>query len=175
MTQQHRGEFYASSASVEREGALPPIYGGRLRLIAIATLLACSATHIPSNPSAIQPEDEFSVRPASVALSRHRTPKPSRHHRTPPSLSRILACIRHYESRGNYRAVSSTGKYRNAYQMNRGFWLRYGGDPALAGDKHDRSTWRWEHASPAEQDAVAARGYQARGLQPWPTPAKRCA
>lgn len=78
----------------------------------------------------------------------------------------VLACIRHYESRGNYRAVSPSGKYRNAYQMDTDFWLTYGGNPDLAG--------RHEKASVAEQDAVAKRGLAARGLNPWPTPRKYC-
>lgn len=75
---------------------------------------------------------------------------------------RVAACIRSYESdtAGGYRAVSPSGKYRGAYQMDNDFWLAYGGDPALTGI-HER-------ASVEEQDAVAYRGWLARGLAPWP-------
>jgi hypothetical protein len=92
-------------------------------------------------------------------------------------LRRVLACIRWWESRGSggYRAVNATGKYRGAYQVDRQFWLDHGGDPSFAGDPDDRSTWSWELAPPAMQDAVAADGYAARDLRPWPVPSRRCA
>lgn len=74
----------------------------------------------------------------------------------------LLACIRSYESGGDYGAVSPSGQYRGAYQFDRGTWSSAGGsgDPAAA--------------PPAEQDARAWALYQSRGLQPWPTPARRC-
>lgn len=94
----------------------------------------------------------------------------------PPSLEPVLACIRRIESGGSggYRAVSRSGRYRGAYQFDRHFWLTYGGDPAYAGLPGDRATWRWELAPPAVQDAVALRGYAARGLSPWPSPRRAC-
>lgn len=78
----------------------------------------------------------------------------------------VLRCIRKYESTNDYTAVNPSGKYRNAYQMDRDFWLTYGGDPSYTG--------RHEHAPPRMQDRVAVRGLKARGLGPWPTPEKRC-
>lgn len=74
----------------------------------------------------------------------------------------VLACIRRIESGGRYDAVSASGKYRGAYQFDASTWRANGGtgDPAAA--------------SPAEQDRVAARLLARRGLQPWPTPSRRC-
>lgn len=77
-------------------------------------------------------------------------------------MTRVLACIRHYESRGNYRAVSRSGKYLGAYQFSRGTWRSVGGSGNPA------------HASPDEQDARAESLYHKRGLRPWPTPRVRC-
>lgn len=84
----------------------------------------------------------------------------------PKSEAEILACIREIESDGNYRAVSPNGLYKGAYQMDDDFWREYGGDPALTGRHHE--------APPAQQDAVAARGYRHRGLAPWPSTVEVC-
>ncbi|MDP9070194.1 MAG: transglycosylase family protein, partial [Actinomycetota bacterium] len=78
-----------------------------------------------------------------------------------------LACIRRVESGGNYGAVSPSGIYRGAYQMDDDFWRKYGGDAALTG--------RHEQASAAQQDAVAGRGFRDRGLDPWPSAVTECA
>ncbi len=66
------------------------------------------------------------------------------------------AALRKCESGGNYAAVSASGRYRGAYQFDRGTWANYGsaGDPAAA--------------SPAEQDRRAKRLYSDRGRSPWP-------
>lgn len=71
------------------------------------------------------------------------------------------------ESGGNYSAVSPSGMYRGAYQMDNDFWVTYGNDDSLAGHH--------ETASPAAQDAAAARGLRARGLAPWPQAVEECA
>ena len=65
--------------------------------------------------------------------------------------------LRQCESGGNYRAVSSDGTYRGAYQFDSATWRGVGGtgDPAAA--------------SPAEQDARALMLYQQRGASPWPS------
>ena len=70
--------------------------------------------------------------------------------------AQMLAKIRHCESRGNYSIVSSSGKYRGAYQFDRRTWQGVGGagDPAAA--------------SPAEQDYRALILYRQRGRRPWP-------
>ena len=57
--------------------------------------------------------------------------------------------------------------YRGAYQMDNDFWVTYGNDDSLAGHH--------ETASPAAQDAAAARGLRARGLAPWPQAVEECA
>lgn len=78
--------------------------------------------------------------------------------------SRLLACIRYWESRGRYWIDTGNG-YHGAYQFDWRTWIAFGGqgNPALA--------------SPAEQDAVAVRtiAYDG-GVKPWrwPTPSRRC-
>jgi hypothetical protein len=71
------------------------------------------------------------------------------------SSSCTLAVIRERESGGDYSAVSSSGKYRGAYQFDARTWASVGGtgDPAAA--------------SPEEQDARAAELMRQRGTQPW--------
>lgn len=99
-----------------------------------------------------------------------RPPRASRRQPRPPAPTEgmpgqdvTLACIRHWESRNNYRAVSRSGRYRGAYQFDQATYEANGGtgDPA--------------EASVEEQDAAAATLLSRRGLQPWPTPARRCA
>jgi hypothetical protein len=74
-----------------------------------------------------------------------------------------LAQLRQCESGGNYRAVSSSGRYRGAYQFDQGTWnsvasrhhgLLVGLDPA--------------GAHPAQQDLMARALWSERGNQPWP-------
>lgn len=74
-----------------------------------------------------------------------------------------LRCIRHFESRGRYDAVNASGRHRGAYQFDLPTWRSVGG----VGDPVE--------ASIAEQDLRAALLLRRRGLQPWPTPARRCA
>jgi len=71
--------------------------------------------------------------------------------------------LRQCESTGNYSAVSSSGRYRGAYQFNRTTWDGVAGrhDPSLVGI--DPAA-----ASPADQDAMAFALYEDRGDQPWP-------
>jgi hypothetical protein len=74
----------------------------------------------------------------------------------------LLACIRSYESGGDYGAVSPSGQYLGAYQFDLQTWRSVGGSGNPA------------NAAPAEQDARAWALYESRGLAPWPTPARRC-
>ena len=88
--------------------------------------------------------------------------------RQPPQLYRILlmrnypwalgwlASTRSCESGGNYRAVSSSGAYRGAYQFDYGTWAEVGGSGDPAG------------AHPWEQDYRAARLYAVAGAGRWP-------
>jgi hypothetical protein len=80
------------------------------------------------------------------------------------ALGRLRAC----ESGGNYRAVSSTGTYRGAYQFSRTTWNgvaaanfpQYNGvDPAAA--------------APEVQDAFTRALYVQLGAAPWPVCGKR--
>lgn len=70
------------------------------------------------------------------------------------------AVLRKCESTNNYLAVSKSGTYRGAYQMDKSFYLTHGGDRAYLP--------RFEQAPPAMQDAIAYRGWKKRGWQPWP-------
>ena len=63
--------------------------------------------------------------------------------------------LRQCESGGNYSINTGNGYY-GAYQFNIGTWRAYGGS-GLPSD-----------ASPAEQDRIARKLYQARGWSPWP-------
>jgi peptidoglycan hydrolase CwlO-like protein len=67
-----------------------------------------------------------------------------------------LARIRQCESGGNYSIVSSSGRYRGAYQFDASTWRSVGGagDPAAA--------------APAEQDYRALLLLRQRGTRPWP-------
>jgi hypothetical protein len=68
----------------------------------------------------------------------------------------LLAKIRWCESRGDYQAVSSSGRYRGAYQFDQRTWGSVGGngDPAAA--------------PPPEQDARALQLLRTRGPRAWP-------
>lgn len=65
------------------------------------------------------------------------------------------SALRHCESSGNYHSVSSTGKYRGAYQFDQPTWESVGG------------TGRPDQASKGEQDYRALYLYRMRGWQPW--------
>lgn len=73
----------------------------------------------------------------------------------------FLAKVRQCESRGNYSIVSSTGRYRGAYQFSVQTWQGVGGtgDPAAA--------------PPAEQDARALALLRLQGKRAWPVCSQR--
>jgi hypothetical protein len=73
------------------------------------------------------------------------------------------AALRTCESGGDYSIVSSSGRYRGAYQFARTTWdsVAERHDPSLVGV--DPAT-----ASPAEQDAMARALYREAGAGPWP-------
>lgn len=66
------------------------------------------------------------------------------------------AALRWCESRGDYGAISASGRFRGAYQFHTGTWEAVGGvgDPAAA--------------APGEQDLRARLLYDLRGSDPWP-------
>ena len=116
---------------------------------------AARAAAAASNPSASAPS-----RPSSGgASSGGSAPAPSSGGalgNPTASESATLAKIRQCESRGNYSIVSSTGRYRGAYQFDHTTWRAVGGsgDPAAA--------------SPQEQDYRALLLLRMRGTRPWP-------
>ncbi|UDY34841.1 transglycosylase family protein [Dermatobacter hominis] len=73
----------------------------------------------------------------------------------------FLAKVRQCESGGDYTAVSSTGRYRGAYQFSVETWRGVGGsgDPAAA--------------PPAEQDARALALLRLQGKRAWPVCGRR--
>jgi uncharacterized protein YlxW (UPF0749 family) len=78
-----------------------------------------------------------------------------------PEEAAFLAKVRQCESGGNYSIVSSTGRYRGAYQFSVQTWQGVGGtgDPAAA--------------SPAEQDARALALLRLQGTRAWPVCSRR--
>lgn len=79
----------------------------------------------------------------------------------------VARCIRHWESGHDYRAVSARGSFRGAYQFSQGTF------DSIGPDRFDGL--RANRAPKYLQDLKARRLWQKRGLQPWPTPRRRCA
>jgi hypothetical protein len=79
---------------------------------------------------------------------------------TPDQWAALRAC----ESNGNYQAVSSTGRFRGAYQFSQPTWDFVAGTvaPHLVGQ--DPAA-----AAPADQDLLARTLHGMRGSSPWPT------
>lgn len=73
------------------------------------------------------------------------------------------AALRQCESGGDYSIVSSSGRYRGAYQFARSTWdsVAEYHDPSLVGVDP-------AHASRADQDAMASALYDEQGAGPWP-------
>ena len=70
---------------------------------------------------------------------------------------RIIYC----ESTDNPRVVSVHNgvTYYGLYQMNRDFWITYGGNASYLSDPFNAPVWL--------QNEVAYRGFLARGYEPW--------
>ena len=110
--------------------------------------------------------------PERVALAErvHHAIDPNR--AVPPSEA-LLGCIRKYETgggtdtRGNY---ASNGRYKGAYQFDQRTW-----DAAARSSVHTDWYGRNPATAPHEiQDSMASHLYRQRGLQPWPTPKRKC-
>lgn len=82
----------------------------------------------------------------------------------PTSTVEHLARIKQCESRGNYAAVSASGKYRGAYQFSRATW---DGNAARAG-RPDLVGQDPAAVAPGDQDAMAVALYEASGPGQWP-------
>jgi hypothetical protein len=131
------------------------------------TEVLAPALHIERAPEAADPTEGLAsvldmhaaraLRPRSTRSTRQRSTVAASSRAAHPSAggSCTLAVIRQRESGGDYTAVSSSGKYRGAYQFDARTWASVGGtgDPAAA--------------SPEEQDARAAELLRRRGTQPW--------
>lgn len=76
--------------------------------------------------------------------------------------AQFFECIRWRESRGNYKAVDRTGKFRGAYQFYQGGWDTFALQvaPQWVGTPPDE-------APPTIQDAVATAAYRQLGASPW--------
>ena len=72
---------------------------------------------------------------------------------------KLSGALKQCESGNNPTIHNSTGKYHGLYQFDLSTWNSYRGGISGADDAHK--------ASVAEQDAVAFKLFQARGLQPW--------
>lgn len=128
-----------------------------------------STTVAPPDPSATEAPPAPASTAAPVAA-----PSSGRPATSPPVwevpaevVATTLACIRQWETGGGVPGAadytSRSGPHGGAYQFDQGTWESVGGTGAP------------EDASPAEQDARAERLLAERGLQPWPTPSRRCA
>lgn len=107
----------------------------------------------PSQPGEAAGGHVGSVSPDAQAPSNHEDSSPPLGGSTAGG---TFACIRHFESDGNYDERSNPS-YRGAYQIGYQEWADMGG----AGDPAD--------ASPGEQDMRAERLQAARGWAPWTT------
>lgn len=141
---------------------------------------------VGGNPNLIYPGQALTLptghvdAPADVALvaPTPRTPpvpaKPTHHHvaapsTTPPPSARVNlgnyggfeACVIRRESSGNPQVMNASGHY-GLFQFDFRTWVSGGGSPSTFG-----------HASVAEQEAVFARVYAARGTEPW-SPSDHC-
>jgi len=74
-----------------------------------------------------------------------------------------LARLRNCESNGNYGAVSSSGRYRGAYQFSRSTWNSTAGGFLDAYVNIDPAK-----AAPHIQDAMARLLWKHSGTSPWP-------
>ena len=82
---------------------------------------------------------------------------------TTKSVDAFFECIKWRESRNNYGAVNSTGTFMGAYQFYQGGWDTFAGRIG----RHDLVGVKPNHASPADQDAVALAAYNELGAKPW--------
>lgn len=118
--------------------------------------LACAAALVVATvtiSAACDPRALFVFRAKANAL------RAVEHVLSPAQLARLRAC----ESGGNYRAVSSSGRFRGAYQFDQATWNGVAARhlPWLVGIDPIR-------VSTNEQDAMARALWSERGPAPWP-------
>lgn len=102
----------------------------------------------------------------SVRFARTSTTAPSRASHAAASMpvptARDWACIRWFESRGNYRISSGLEPYGGAYQFSLSTWRSLGGRGLPS------------QAPPSEQDSLALKLWRERGWEPWPESSRLC-
>ncbi len=131
--------------------------GAALERAVAARAAARAATTTTTDPGTSSPRR--SSAPASSSAAGLAAPRPVGG--ATAEEAAFLAKVRQCESRGNYSIVSSTGRYRGAYQFSVQTWQGVGGtgDPAAA--------------SPAEQDARALALLRLQGKRAWPVCSQR--
>lgn len=132
-----------------------------------ATTDATTATTAPTKKTttttAPAPAGIAKATPPTTSAPRVATPAPVTGPSPTSSESSFLACVRQRESHGDYTAVDPSGTYMGAYQIYQGGWdtiARGMGRSDLVGVKPN-------HASPADQDAVALQMLRLYGRSPW--------
>jgi hypothetical protein len=99
----------------------------------------------------------------TAAASHHRSGRSTRTAPAPTGQHDVWSNLRDCESGGDYGAVSSSGRYRGAYQFDQGTWDSVASQIAPKYVGTDPAT-----APPAIQDQMAQALYGQRGNLPWP-------
>lgn len=121
----------------------------------MAALALYPAPHTQSAPPKTEPITEKRVYRAPIAEAKKLGEPEAKTALAVKPDGCSLEYIKLKESTNNYRATN--GQYTGAYQQSSGSWAKYGdGSAPTAGQ-----------ASPASQDAAAARQYAAEGSRPW--------
>jgi hypothetical protein len=131
-----------------------------------STKLSATTTTTPPTTAAKQPSAVYAA-PTTTAAPVYVPPTtaPAPPVTAPPtsgSDAAFLACVRQRESGGNYSVVSSAGYY-GAYQFSIGTW----NSTAAHAGRGDLVGVRPDHASPADQDAMALALLHWQGRGPW--------
>ena len=142
------------SAQQDAGGALSAL---RAQSAAIEAKLTAAQTAATQAAAAVNPAPAGGSGPAGGA---NYAPSPGEnpHHNDP-----FLACVRGYESGGNYGAVNPSGPYLGAYQFLQSTWdsaANHAGRPSLIGVPPNS-------ASAYDQDDIAWDLYQWQGKGPW--------
>lgn len=152
--EQARSDLVQSSAA-ERD-ATAALDASRREQAAARAARASSAAVAPTPRAPAAPGRRSTARPSPSSSSAAGLGVRSSGGAPTADEAAFLARVRQCESRGNYQIVSSTGRYRGAYQFSVETWRGVGGsgDPAAA--------------SPAEQDARALALLRLQGKRAWP-------